>query len=110
MAGQQSPVCPVSACHTTGRRGWLGRICNTRWSPFAADSLPTVVASCGGTSTAAERHSAALHCLQYVLLHAKRELLAGRLASAYRALDKVRGSWCCPLRGSLPAVWRLASH
>lgn len=27
--------------------------------------------------------------LQHVLLHAKREALAGRLASAYRALDKV---------------------
>ena len=31
-------------------------------------------------------------CLQYVLLHAKREMLGGRLASAYRALDKVRAA------------------
>jgi len=43
----------------------------------------------------------ATHGLQYVLLHAKREALAGRLASAFRALDKVRGL----LRGEGFVCW-----
>ena len=37
--------------------------------------------------------------VQYVMLHAKREARAGRLAAAYKVLDKVRGG------GTAAAVW-----
>lgn len=47
-------------------------------------------------------------CLQCVLLHAKREMLRGRLASAYRALDKVRAAGRESVRCDCAAVNRLS--
>lgn len=86
---QPGPV-PAASClaHHPGPAPWVGLCC------LCLSLCKSVVCVCGA-SHLPDARTVLLHVLlyvllQYVLLHAKREALAGRLAAAYKVLDKVR--------------------